>query len=132
MRCRFGLLNTLLLDLEWLTYTILVYLIIIIAKGDTRPKPKCPKKATRTDTEGPLFVANAPKRADIYNALAPAEELKDPEKLVLLRGKIFDSNCRGVRGATVHVWYAGGTSEKGDYFTSNTEYRIIAKLAGEY
>ena len=108
-------------DLEWFNYTILLYLLIIIAKGGTRPKPKCPEKATRTDTEGPLFVANAPKREDIHNALAPLEELKDPEKLVLLRGKIFDSNCRGVRGATVHVWYAGGTSEKGDYYyTQNT------------
>ena len=101
--------------------TILVYLIIIIAKGDTRPKPTCPEKATRTDTEGPLFVANAPKREDIYNALAPLEELRDPKKLTLLRGKIFDSDCRGVRDATVHVWYAGGKSEDGvDYYAQNT------------
>ena len=101
--------------------TILVYLIIIIAKGGTRPKPKCPENFTRTDTEGPLFVAKAPMRKDIYNALAPLEELRDPKKLTLLRGKIFDSDCHGVRDATVHVWYAGGKSEKGvDYYAQNT------------
>jgi len=59
---------------------------------------------TTNDVEGPFFEPNAPKNY----ALAPRNELNDRNQAVLLKGQVLDSNCKGIGGALVEVWYAGG------------------------
>ena len=55
--------------------------------------------------------------ADVPNwtgRIAPEEELRDESKAVQLEGTVRDSNCLGLEGATVNVWYAGGTNREGE------------------
>ena len=61
--------------------------------------------------EGPLFVADVPNWT---TRIAPEDELRDESKAVRLEGTVRDSNCLGLEGATVNVWYAGGTNRKGE------------------
>ena len=44
-------------------------------------------------------------------------ELGDANQAVLLRGSVLDSRCRGLAGATVDVWYAGGRDNTGGHIT---------------
>ena len=67
-------------------------------------------KNTNFDEEGPLFLADVPWRSRI----APEEELRDPSKARKLEGTVWDSNCLGIEGATVHIWYAGGKNSEGE------------------
>ena len=55
--------------------------------------------------------------ADVPNwtgRIAPEYELRDESKAVRLEGAVWDSNCHGLEGATVNVWYAGGTNREGE------------------
>merc|ERR1711942_549785 len=60
---------------------------------------------TTSDQEGPFYEAGA----DLDWDLAPASELVDSSLGVVLSGRIFNKNCKGIPGATVEVWYAGKT-----------------------
>jgi len=63
---------------------------------------KCPSFTT-SDQEGPYFVGNVTNKYKI----APDNDIQDPSKGAIIRGKILDMNCNGIAGATVDVWYAG-------------------------
>ena len=56
---------------------------------------------------GPFFVENGLSTHDI----APADEL-ETTKLMILTGRITDTKCRGLEGATLEIWYAGGQNGK--------------------
>ena len=49
----------------------------------------------------------------VCTRLAPLSELGDANQAVLLKGSVLDSGCRGLAGATVDVWYAGGRDNTG-------------------
>merc|ERR1712142_299298 len=61
---------------------------------------------TTRDTAGPYFVDNVPKSSYI----APDSEREDSSQGVFLWGHIWNRDCAGISGATVEVWYAGGSS----------------------
>merc|ERR1712037_49051 len=61
---------------------------------------------TRSDVAGPFFEPNAPKDKE----LAPRNELNDRNQFVLLEGQVLGTDCQGVGGALVEVWYAGWKS----------------------
>merc|ERR1719221_44368 len=60
---------------------------------------------TTKDMEGPYFLSNVP----IKYKVAPDNEIQDPSKGVIIRGRILDKKCKGIAGATVDTWYAGGS-----------------------
>merc|ERR1711981_690991 len=60
---------------------------------------------TKSDMEGPFFLENVPLKYKI----APDNEIQEPSKGAIIRGKILDKNCKGIAGATVDAWYAGGS-----------------------
>jgi len=66
-------------------------------------QPQC-GEFTKTDMEGPFYEPNAPKSYE----LAPQDELNDPKQAVILKGQVLDCSCKGIGGALVEVWYAGG------------------------
>ena len=78
-------------------------LFCIIVLCDYTQSQSCGDFTTR-DTPGPFFVENVPQK---YK-LAPDNELRDKNQAVVLRGRVFDANCRGIPDAVVDVWYAGG------------------------
>ena len=55
----------------------------------------------------------AKHRLHVCTRLAPLSELGDANQAVLLKGSVLDSGCRGLAGATVDVWYAGGRDNTG-------------------
>jgi len=59
---------------------------------------------TTNDVEGPFFEPNAPNNKE----LAPRKELNDPSQFVILQGQVRGQDCKGISGALVEVWYAGG------------------------
>jgi len=66
-------------------------------------QPQC-GEFTMNDMEGPFYEPNAPKSYE----LAPQDELNDPREAVILKGQVLDCSCKGIGGALVEVWYAGG------------------------
>ena len=59
--------------------------------------------------QGPYFVEAAPRNL----SLAPAAELADAAQAAVVRGRVLDSSCRALAGATVQLWYAGGGADTG-------------------
>ena len=39
--------------------------------------------------------------------MAPDEELKDPSKAIILKGRVFDRKCEPMSNVIVDVWHAG-------------------------
>ena len=58
-------------------------------------------------------LINDKHRLHVCTRLAPLSELGDANQAVLLKGSVLDSGCRGLAGATVDVWYAGGRDNTG-------------------
>ena len=81
----------------------LLTLFFIVTFCDQTRSQSCGRFTTR-DTPGPFFVENVPQK---YK-LAPDNELNDRNQAVVLRGRVFDANCRGIPDAVVDIWYAGG------------------------
>jgi len=85
---------------------------------------------TKPDQPGPFF------REDAYldYKIAPASELSDKNTATLLAGKILDSYCKGVSGATVDVWYAGLTGNNYTFPPAKLWYRgrTKTKFDGSY
>jgi len=78
---------------------ILLLVLPSLSLGQTQCGP-----FTTNDVEGPFFEPNAPKDKE----LAPRKELNDPSQYVVLEGQVRGRDCKGISGALVEVWYAGG------------------------
>merc|ERR1712064_135566 len=83
-----------------LVFTLALLVSSVSSQGDCIP-------FTTKDVEGPFFVQNVPFKYKV----ATDDDLKDPSKAAILRGMILDRNCQGIPGATVDIWYAGGTDQ---------------------
>jgi len=78
---------------------ILLLVLPSLSLGQTQCGP-----FTTNDVEGPFFEPNAPKDKE----LAPRKELNDQSQYVVLEGQVRGRDCKGINGALVEVWYAGG------------------------
>ena len=77
---------------------------------------------TTQDVEGPFFVENVP----LDSRIVTDAELRDGSQATLLKGRVVDKNCRGLAGATIDVWYAGGGTGSG-YMMGLLSLRVISK-----
>ena len=59
--------------------------------------------------------------------IAPDTDIGDPGQAAIIRGQILDKKCEGIAGATVDVWYAGGSDPGGSMF-SVTPHLFIKQL----
>ena len=66
---------------------------------------------TRTDSLGPYFEKNAPKSY----AIAPSDELNDPEMSAVIKGKVLDRACKPITDAVVDVFFCGGRGKDGEH-----------------
>lgn len=71
---------------------------------------------TEDNIEGPFFKAGAPSRVVMVNKATRGTRL-------WLSGRVVDTRCRPIAGATMEVWHADHT---GDY--DNTGFRFRATL----
>merc|ERR1712192_147166 len=78
---------------------ILLLVLPSLSLGQTQCGP-----FTTNDVEGPFFEPNAPNDKE----LAPRKKLNDPSQYVILQGQVRGRDCKGISGALVEVWYAGG------------------------
>merc|ERR1711990_551418 len=88
------------MNLLLVTFSIALLVSSVSSQGGCIP-------FTTKDVEGPFFVQNVPFKYKV----ATDVDLKDPTKAAILRGMILDRNCQGIPGATVDIWYAGGTDQ---------------------
>lgn len=82
------------------------------ARGQCQP--------TGHDVQGPFYLEDAPFRTN----LAPPDD--DDDKLIV-RGKVFDTNCTPLAGAIVDIWH---TDANGDY-DSSADYWYRGKVKTE-
>ena len=68
---------------------------------------------TRRQTEGPYFTPNTPARRDI-------REPGTRGALVIVSGRVLDTQCRPIAGALIDFWQTGDT---GGYDTRGFQYR---------
>lgn len=69
--------------------------------------PSCGEEPEQTvsQTEGPYYRSNAPKRVDLL-----IEDAPDHRKIMLL-GYVFDRHCRPIPQAKVEIWHADETGK---------------------
>merc|ERR1712087_517711 len=86
---------------------------------------------TTKDVEGPFFVSNVPLKYKV----APDADIQEPSQGAIIRGRILNKNCEGIAGATVDVWYAGGSDPRYSFRPSvlqNRGYEFLGSFPGTY
>jgi protocatechuate 3,4-dioxygenase beta subunit len=88
-----------------------------------RAQQKC-LDLTPADMEGPFYKTGAPARASLVEPAAKGERL-------LLGGRVLDTSCKPVAGATLDFWQA---DEKGEYDNAGYRYRgkVVTDAEGRY
>jgi protocatechuate 3,4-dioxygenase beta subunit len=79
---------------------------------------------TPPDMEGPFYKAGAPVRSTLVEPAARGERL-------VLAGRVLDTACKPVAGATLDFWQA---DEKGEYDNAGYRYRgkVLTDADGRY
>ena len=110
-----------------MTKTLMLCALILMAAQAwplaARGQQKC-VDLTPADMEGPFYKAGAPARASLVEPAAKGERL-------LLGGRVLDTACRPVAGATLDFWQA---DEKGEYDNAGYRYRgkVLTDAEGRY
>ena len=99
----------------------------------TKAAETCPARLTAADVEGPFYLANIPPTG----LLAPASQLKQPEKVLLVSGTVFGDDCIPLSQARVEAWYAGDPDDQGNFYSlggANNDYRgsVMTDDCGAY
>lgn len=95
--------------------------------------PRTCGELTRTNIEGPFFLAGSPERTDLRGEL--------PGFPLLLSGVVYDTACEPLTGALVDFWQADetgaydrtGSTFRGHQFTSDSgAYTLSSIIPGRY